>query len=183
MSFVCQPAAGPSVDMKSAALVLLSVAAASRLVQANGGGDALGDDFDRQAALDRYSALSRELLRSAMIAAGFEGEDLEPDSDAYLDFASLALSGEKRRLVGIRDALREKLGGVGGGEGTCSADDPTCGDPASGEPVAKAKTGEFEHFLTPDLEAGYADIIKFEDDGTVVQDYAARVGMPGRSPL
>ena len=143
LSFVCQPAAGPSVDMKSAALVLLSVAAASRLVgvQANGGGDALGNDFDRQAALDRYSALSRELLRSAMIAAGFEGEDLEPDSDAYLDFASLALSGEKRRLVGIRDALREKLGvsGDGGGRGRAVPTIPRAATRRAGSPWRRRK--------------------------------------------
>ena len=172
--------------MKSATVILLAVSAASRLVQAGGGGDAgkPPPDFDRQAALDHYSSMSRELLTSAMVAAGFEAEDLEPDSDAYLDFASLALSGEKRRLLDIRDALlREKQEDsvLGGEEGTCSPDDPTCGDPASGRPVAKEETGEFEHFLTPDLEAGYADIIKFKDDGKVVQDYAARVGLPGMS--
>ena len=106
----------------------------------------------------------REHLRSAMIAAGYDGEDLEPGSDAYLDFASLAL--EKRQLLGIQEAMRERLGA----SGACSPDDNTCGN-------------EFEHFLTPDLEAGYADLIKFENDGVVVHDYAARVGLPGRSTL
>ena len=148
--------------MKSAILVLLTVSAAYRLFVADGRGDALGlppHDFDRQAA----RALLREHLRSAMIAAGYEGEDLEPGSDAYRDFASLAL--EKQRLMPIREALMEKMDVSGGGD----------------EPVDLTCESEFEHFLTPDLEAGYADIIKFEEDGVVVHNYAARVGMPGRS--
>ncbi|KAL7546267.1 hypothetical protein ACHAWF_009602 [Thalassiosira exigua] len=36
----------------------------------------------------------------------------------------------------------------------------------------------FEHFLTPDLEPGHADLLRFENDGSVVQSYAARVGLP-----
>ncbi|EJK53591.1 hypothetical protein THAOC_26942, partial [Thalassiosira oceanica] len=96
--------------------------------------------------------------RAAYVALGYDeaywnGEEEDPATSAMAWMELTAEEQEAATILGYDESS------------WCSPDDPACGS-------------EFEHFLTPDLEAGYADLIKFEDDGVVVHDYAARVGMP-----
>ena len=102
-------------------------------------------------------------IRAAYVVLGYDeaywnGEGEDPAASAM---AWMELTAEEQEAATI----------LGHNESSwCSSDNPTCGN-------------EFEHFLTPDLEAGYADHIKFEGDEVVAHDYAARVGIPGRSNL
>ena len=79
-----------------------------------------------------------------MLAAGFTADETDELDDSYLDFASQALSYEKRRVVKIRDALIKKVdkavgakepGSAATGE-TCTEylDDGTCIQAADGTP-------------------------------------------------
>ena len=113
-------------------------------------------------ALNHYSIESSSLLKRALLHAGFDvAQTLEID-DTYLDFAKLALTAEKARINALIEA-RDSL------EGQCSAEGE-CQDPKI--------SSEFGHFLTPPLKPGQASLLRWDDDSSIVQPYAARIGLP-----
>ena len=140
-------------------------------------------DFILDDALKHYNIESASLLKRSMLTAGFSVEETIEINDAYLDFASQALLAEMVRVEKRRDALleRKRMGAGDAQTQTCSAEDGDCKDTAAGGVSSKKVTNklsdEFGHFLTPDLKSGQADNLKWED-GVIVQDYAARVGLP-----
>ena len=131
-------------------------------------------NFKLNEALNFYSVESSSLLKRSMLKAGFSVSETIEVNKSYLDFASRALAAEKERITKIRDALKAK-------EQVCSAEDGDCADPEASE-AKKTKDEKFDptfgHFLTPDLKPGQADILRWEDNGLIVQDYAVRVGIP-----
>mmetsp|Transcript_9359 Transcript_9359/g.21104 ORF Transcript_9359/g.21104 Transcript_9359/m.21104 type:complete len:494 (-) Transcript_9359:987-2468(-) len=140
------------------------------------------DDFNVEDATNYYSIESTSLLKRSMLKGGFNVDDTVEINEAYLDFASRALVAEMERIEKIRDALYEAAESEEDQQ-TCSAEDGECKDDneASGS-ENKAKddklSPEFDHFLTPDLKPGQAELLRWDDDGSIVQNYAARVGLP-----
>eukprot|EP00581_Thalassiosira_minuscula_P008869 CAMPEP_0183706800 /NCGR_PEP_ID=MMETSP0737-20130205/3544_1 /TAXON_ID=385413 /ORGANISM="Thalassiosira miniscula, Strain CCMP1093" /LENGTH=514 /DNA_ID=CAMNT_0025934311 /DNA_START=76 /DNA_END=1617 /DNA_ORIENTATION=+ len=154
-------------------------------------------DFQLNDALNLYSIESTALLKRSMLSAGFSIDETVEINESYLDFASRALAAEKKRIQQIRDALREKQLKERHGtkvkeqEQTCSAEDGTCKETESAAAESAStsakkqqkkkqpkKKEEFGHFLTPDLKPGQASVLRWDSDGSIVQDYAARVGLP-----
>lgn len=158
--------------MLARAPISILLAAVSLLVSISAQDDgAFPEHFKLKDALNYYSVESTSLIKRSLLHAGFSaGETLEID-DTYLDFATRALNAEKKRIQRIRKALKEKQ---------ASEASQTCqGDSSSGQCIQKDdRLSEFEHFLTPDLAPGQADLLRWEDDGSIVQDYAARIGLP-----
>lgn len=142
-------------------------------------------DFNIADAVNYYSIESTSLLKRSMLKAGFDVDDTVEISESYLDFASRALIMEMERIEQIRDALYEADDSEDEDEQTCSAEDGECKDADNAASGAKDQakkdsklSAEFDHFLTPDLKPGQADLLRWEDDGEIVQNYAARVGLP-----
>ncbi|KAL9180641.1 hypothetical protein ACHAXT_011094 [Thalassiosira profunda] len=135
-------------------------------------------DFRADDALQFYSVESTSLLKRSMLAAGFSVDETVEVNESYLDFAGRALDAEKRRIEAIRDALKAQVAG----DRTCAAEDGSCAAPEAAAEKTKDdrwdKTGEFARFQAPDLQPGQLDLLKWNDDGSIVQDYAARVGLP-----
>lgn len=120
-----------------------------------------------QNALNHYTVESSSLLKRSLLAAGFHPDETLEIDDTYLDFATRALTAEKKRI----DALLEsKQIEETEPQPVCTADTGTCSDPKL--------SSEFGHFLTPPLPPGKADLLRWDDDHTIVQPYAARVGLP-----
>lgn len=173
-------------------VIALAAAMAAALVgnvQAEDGqeGDQIDypQDFNIADAVNYYSIESTSLLKRSMLKAGFDVDDTVEISESYLDFASRALVMEMERLEQIRDALYDEAdGSEEEDEQTCSAEDGECKDDnATSGAKDQAKkdsklSTEFDHFLTPDLTPGQAELIRWDDDGSIVQNYAARVGLP-----
>ncbi len=124
-----------------------------------------------------------------MIAGGFDVDNMEDEEfdETYLDLATRAIGGELKRIGRIRDGLLAKKEGGSGkdGEGTCTTldGDVTCIDDRASTKETSRKGGggrddEFEHFQPTILRSGQVDLLKWETDGTIVQEYGARVGLP-----
>jgi len=141
-------------------------------------------DFNVEEASNYYTIESTSLIKRSMLKAGFSVSDTVEISDTYLDFAARALVAEMVRIENIRDTLydaAEALDDVE--EQTCSTEDGTCDDPSASGVNMKGKkddklSTEFAHFLTPTLKPGQADLLRWKEDGSIVQNYAARVGLP-----
>lgn len=147
--------------------------------------DKYPQDFKLKEALNYFSIESTSLLKRSMLSADFSIEETIETSDSYLDFSTQALMKEMERIEKVRDALLLKKKNSAGNAQTqtCSAeDDGNCADTTTTTTTTKKKdsklSSEFGHFLTPDLDPGQVDIIKWDDTGSVVQEYGARVGLP-----
>jgi hypothetical protein len=110
-------------------------------------------DFKLEDALSYYSEESNSLLKRAMLSAGFRAGDTDEWESAYLDFATRALTAEKKRIEQIRDALKEKLKVVASAteeEQTCSDKDGECVDKEASD-ASKKKDDKLDpemgHFL------------------------------------
>jgi hypothetical protein len=165
------------------------------------------DDADSRLAdaLERYGAASRSLLARSMLDAGFDAEDADGISGPYLDFATRALMAEMGRVGRTRDGLlllakkkkkeeeeaeeaEEGICSVDGGDGRCVVDPPAKEDEkvtkktktkyGGGGSKAEYEGDEFEHFLPTRLSPGQVDLLRWESDGGIVQEYGARVGLP-----
>ncbi|KAL7542150.1 hypothetical protein ACHAXR_011563 [Thalassiosira sp. AJA248-18] len=169
-----------SMPSRKSPTLLVMVAAAlvcsPTTVQANEQPPSYPKDFQLNNALNFYSIESTSLLKRSMLSAGFSVDETIEINESYLDFASRALSAEKERIEKIRDALKDnqKANTCSAGDGECSEVD----DAAAMKRKDDKLDPEFGHFLTPNLKPGQADILRWEDDGSIVQDYAARVGLP-----
>mmetsp|Transcript_9919 Transcript_9919/g.17243 ORF Transcript_9919/g.17243 Transcript_9919/m.17243 type:complete len:481 (-) Transcript_9919:92-1534(-) len=140
-------------------------------------------DFQLEDALNFYSIESSSLLKRSMLSAGFSVHETVEINESYLEFASRALTAEKQRIEKIRHALKEKQQSSDEAQTTCSAEDGECkGKEAEATAEKQVKddklSPEFGHFLTPELKPGQTDILRWEHNGKIVQDYAARVGLP-----
>eukprot|EP00985_Skeletonema_marinoi_P028848 scaffold26137_cov80-Skeletonema_marinoi.AAC.1 len=154
--------------MKSKASVL-SVALIAGLATVNAA-EPLEKDFKYKDALKYYHTETAALLKQSLLSAGFAIDETNEVDDIYLDFASRALNAEKERIERIRDALVSQ---------TCSEGDGQCTPPPAKKKIDKSKYSPgFGHFLTHDLEPGQAELMRWEHDGSIVQDYAVRVGLP-----
>eukprot|EP00578_Thalassiosira_sp_NH16_P024915 CAMPEP_0181100058 /NCGR_PEP_ID=MMETSP1071-20121207/12992_1 /TAXON_ID=35127 /ORGANISM="Thalassiosira sp., Strain NH16" /LENGTH=527 /DNA_ID=CAMNT_0023182765 /DNA_START=192 /DNA_END=1775 /DNA_ORIENTATION=- len=155
--------------------------------------------FNLEKALDHYGVESTSLLRRSMLIAGFSFHETSERDESYLDFAERALVKEITRIDSIRDSLYMRKLAAGYEEeydpdvdkadvdkadaaGTCSAEDGECKEgPTTSTTKNDSKLSpEFGHFLTPDLKSGQADLLRWERDGSIVQEYAVRVGLPPR---
>lgn len=119
-----------------------------------------------QAALNHYTVESSSLLKRSLLHAGFHPDETLEIDDTYLDFAMRALTAEKRRIEALLDAKKIEEAEpqpVCTAQGVCSDD---------------RLSSEFGHFLTPPLQSGKAELLRWDDDHTIVQPYAARVGLP-----
>ena len=145
--------------------------------------------FNLDDALNYYTIESTSLLKRSMLNAGFSIDETLEVHEHYLDFATRALRSEIQRIEKIRDELVSRRPGpvaaedptttttcsssADGGDGTCANNDDQTTTAAT-----TAGTSEFERFLTPDLRPGQASLLRWANDGSIVQDYAARVGLP-----
>ena len=58
------------------------------------------------------------------------------------------------------------------------SDERIGGIPDAADPPDATEELEFHPFATPKLEVGEVEMLRWEEDGLPVQDYAARVGLP-----
>ncbi|KAK1744209.1 hypothetical protein QTG54_004742 [Skeletonema marinoi] len=155
--------------MKHSKASILSVALIAGLATVNAA-EPLEKDFKYKDALKYYHTETSALLKQSLLSAGFAIDETNEVDDIYLDFASRALNAEKERIERIRDALASQ---------TCSEGDGQCTPPPAKKKIDKSKYSPgFGHFLTHDLEPGQAELMRWEHDGSIVQDYAVRVGLP-----
>ncbi|KAL3810922.1 hypothetical protein ACHAXA_008772 [Cyclostephanos tholiformis] len=149
-------------------------------------------------ALQHYGMETKSLLVKSMAAGGFDiDEETAEYDESYLDFATRAIRGEMDRIGKIRDGLiarkkrqmeeeeasRRNGGGTAEGGGTCSDvdGDGSCVDRASttkNRTTGNIDDDDFEHFQPTELSPGQVDLLRWEADGTIVQEYGARVGLP-----
>ncbi len=146
--------------------------------------------FHLNDALNYYSIESTSLLKRSMLHAGFSIDETWEVHKSYLDFSTRALSSELERIEKIRDELlKRRPTTTQSTTTTCSfsaeGNDETCVNNDGDQTTSTAKndkssssSSEFERFLTPDLKPGHATLLRWANDGSIVQDYAARVGLP-----
>lgn len=146
--------------------------------------------FKLDDALNYYTIESTSLLKRSMLHAGFSIDETLEVHKTYLDFATRALKSEITRIEKIRDELLNRLPTEKQAQSTCSSsadgDGTTCATNDGDQTVtttindeqSSLSLSEFERFLTPNLEAGQASLLRWANDGSIVQDYAARVGLP-----
>ena len=143
------------------------------LVVGAAGAQPLAKDFRFNDALKLYHTETASLLKRSLLAAGFSVDETNETDGIYLDFATRALNAEKKRIERIHDALKK---GAQAPPQTCLEENGQC---TGGAATTNDKySPDFGHFLTPDLKPGQAELMRWEDDGSIVQDYAARVGLP-----
>lgn len=135
-------------------------------------------DFKLADALSFYHIESASLFKRSLLAAGFDVDETIEINEIYLDFATRALSAEAKRIERIREALQEKQ--ARHESQTCNSDSATgeCANGNEEKAVDEKLSSEFGHFLTHDLSPGQAELLHWEDDGSIVQEYGARVGLP-----
>ncbi len=165
--------------MQSKASIILSVALVAAAVvgllpSSAADADTLAKDFKYDDALQFYHTETAALLKRSLLSAGFPMDETNEIDDTYLDFAARALNAEKKRIERIRDALKKKETQQASSSQTCSEGDGQCTQVDN----ANKYSPDFGHFLTPDLKPGQAELLRWEDDGSIVQDYAVRVGLP-----
>jgi len=123
-----------------------------------------------------------------MLSAGFSNEETREMNDAYVEFSTQAIVNEMERIERIRDELLAKKAQIAAGDAqtqTCSAEDGTCADNSSAKDESSSPTkkddklsSKFGHFIETDLKPGQVELLKWDDDKTIVQEYGARVGLP-----
>lgn len=129
----------------------------------------LPSSFKLQEALNHYSVESSSLLKRALLSAGFHPDETLEIDDTYLDFATRAMRSEKKRIDRLLDAKKTIQQEMQDRQ-QCNAETKQCKDPKL--------SSEFGHFLTPPLKSGQAELLRWDDDHSIVQPYAARVGLP-----
>lgn len=146
--------------------------------------------FQLSDALNYYTIESTSLLKRSMLSAGFSIDETLEVHESYLDFATRALQSEIERIEKIRDGLLLQTDAQTCSTTSAEGDDGTCVDSNNDDAHATTNTArkndkqqpssssEFERFLTPDLQPGQASLLRWATDGSLVQDYAARVGLP-----
>ena len=122
-----------------------------------------------QQALNHYTVESSSLIKRALLSAGFHPDETLEIDDTYLDFATRALTAEKRRIEALLDTKQQYENQTP--QPVCTAEG-TCTDPKL--------SSEFGHFLTPPLQPGKVDILRWDDDHSIVHPYGARVGLPDK---
>lgn len=138
--------------------------------------ESLENDFKYNDALRFYHTETAALLKKSLLSAGFAIDETDEVDAIYLDFATRALSAEKERIERIRDALEKETSQQAE---TCAEGDGQCSAPSTEGATKNDKySSSFGHFLTHDLKPGEAELMRWEHDGSLVQDYAVRVGLP-----
>lgn len=162
-------------------VALVVAAAVAALFPTAADAQPLEKDFKYNDALRYYHTETAAVLKKSLLSAGFAIDETNEMDDTYLDFAARALTAEKQRIERIRDALRKETTQQDPSAQTCSEGDDQCTtqqvDNADKKDDNKYSP-DFGHFLTHDLKPGQAELMQWEDDGSIVQDYAVRVGLP-----
>ena len=80
----------------------------------------------------------------------------------------------------VSDAIMsdERIGGIPDASNVIMSDGRIGGIPDAADPPDATEELEFHPFATPKLEVGEVEMLRWEEDGLPVQDYAARVGLP-----
>ena len=164
--------------MKISKVSALSVALTAGLAAVNVAAP-VEKDFKYNDALRFYHTETAALLKKSLLSAGFAIDETNEVDEIYLDFAARALNAEKERIERIRDALEKETSRQAATSETCSEGDGQCSTPPEDATNKNDKySSDFGHFLTHDLKPGEAELMRWEHDGSIVQDYAVRVGLP-----
>jgi hypothetical protein len=174
---------------KAIMLAVLALAAVAAATSTVADAQPIEKDFKYKDALRYYHSETSTLLKNSLLSAGFSVDEINEMDDTYLDFAARALTAEKERIERIRDALKEDSNNNHKAEDvtaaqTCSHNDGQCAASQASSSSSSTTTKkdryspDFGHFKTHDLKPGQAELMRWEDDGSIVQDYAARVGLP-----
>ena len=108
-----------------------------------------------------------------------EAVDASPPSEKDEDFVDKLLALPTSSLVAIFVAIFSVFFQVAYQvSNAIMSDERIGGIPDAADPPDATEELEFHPFATPKLEVGEVEMLRWEEDGLPVQDYAARVGLP-----